>query len=84
MSCRRAFEHDLFRYLSQSEQWREVAWRCLECAPIWYRVTILEEPPFPLALLPEGYPMAELQRRWTAHLAGARDAIVRLWTELCA
>ncbi len=57
----------------------EHAWRHVEVTPVWYRIAILEEPPFPLELLGPDYPLEQLRKDWTARLQSVTTALVSLW-----
>lgn len=57
----------------------EAAWRCVEAAPVWYRVAVREEPPFPLDLCGEDYPLEPLNAFWRAHLQSMTRDLVALW-----
>ena len=76
----RAFHKDLTAYLTApSLEPEEAAWRCVEAAPVWYRVAIRDEPPFPLDLLGADYPLDRLNAGWRDHLTAASQALAALW-----
>lgn len=58
---------------------QETAWRCVEAAPVWYRIAVHEEPPFPLDLCGPDYPLEQLNAEWRAHLQSMTPALVALW-----
>ena len=58
----------------------EAAWRCIEAAPIWYRVAVRDEPPFPLDLCGADYPLDQLNSDWREHLISMTDDLVALWS----
>lgn len=58
---------------------RERAWRCVEAAPVWYRVAIQDEPPFPLDLCGADYPLDALNTAWRDHLESVTGELVELW-----
>lgn len=60
----------------------EAAWRTVEAAPTWYRVTVGEEPPFPLALCGADYPLGRLNAAWRAHLARMTPALIAMWSSM--
>ena len=55
----------------------ELAWRCIEAAPVWYRIAILDEPPFPLPLIGPDHPLEQLNTDWSAALRRAAPALRR-------
>ncbi|MFO0611732.1 MAG: hypothetical protein U0414_04025 [Polyangiaceae bacterium] len=57
----------------------EAAWRCVEAAPIWYRVAVHDEPPFPLDLCGADYPLDALNADFRSHLALREADLVALW-----
>jgi DNA-binding transcriptional regulator PaaX len=57
----------------------EAAWRCVEVAPVWYRVAVHDEPPFPLDLCGPDYPLDRLNADWRAHLESMTGELVDLW-----
>lgn len=59
---------------------REAAWRCVEVAPVWYRVAVLDEPPLPLDLCGSDYPLERLNAAWRAHLRSMSRELVALWS----
>lgn len=76
----RRFHHQLVTWLrAPSLTPSEAAWRCVEVAPVWYRVAIQEEPPFPLVLLGDRYPLDGLHADWRSHLATTTTALAALW-----
>jgi DNA-binding transcriptional regulator PaaX len=76
----RNFHRDLIAHLTEPNiTAREAAWRCVEAAPIWYRVALQEEPPFPLDLCGPDYPLDALNAVWRAHLEAMTDALIELW-----
>ena len=78
----RRFRQKLFGYLTAPGlDPAESAWRCVEAAPRWYRVAVLDEPPFPLDLCGADYPLATLNADWRAHLAARESELVALWRE---
>lgn len=79
----RAFHHDLAAYLTDGRlSPTEAAWRCVEAAPVWYRVAVRDEPPFPLDLCGEDYPLEPLNAFWRAHLQGMTGDLLALWKGL--
>jgi len=76
----RQFHRQLFGYLeAPGLGTREAAWRCVEAAPIWYRLAVLEEPPFPMDLRGPDYPLDRLNDDWRAHLKAVTPALLELW-----
>jgi len=76
----RQFHHRLMDYVTGPPVGTtERAWRCVEAAPVWYRVAIQDEPPFPLDLARPDYPLDLLNDAWRAHLESATGALVDLW-----
>jgi DNA-binding transcriptional regulator PaaX len=76
----RKFHRQLMGYLTEKRIGaREAAWRCVEAAPIWYRVAVQDEPPFPLALRGSDYPLEPLNVAWRAHLGAMRRELIALW-----
>jgi len=77
----RKFHRQLIDYLTEPRIGsREAAWRCVEIAPVWYRVALHDEPPFPLDLCGPEYPLERLNADWRAHLASMQRELVDLWT----
>jgi DNA-binding transcriptional regulator PaaX len=75
------FHRQLMGYLAEPRiAAREAAWRCVEAAPIWYRVTVQDEPPFPLDLRDTDYPLEGLNAAWRTHLGTMGRELVALWT----
>ena len=65
----RKFHRQLFDHVAQPRIGaEEAAWRCIEAAPIWYRVAVHDEPPFPLDLCGADYPLERLNADWRGHL----------------
>jgi DNA-binding transcriptional regulator PaaX len=58
---------------------REAAWRCVEVAPVWYRVAVRDEPPLPLDFCGPDYPLDRLNGDWRAHLESMTGELVDLW-----
>ena len=76
----RRFHRELLGYLTERRISKsEAAWRCVEAAPIWYRVAVHEEPPFPLDLCGPDYPSERLNADWRAHLGAMQSELVALW-----
>jgi DNA-binding transcriptional regulator PaaX len=76
------FHRALMTYLTEPRIGaREAAWRCVVAAPIWYRVAVQEEPPFPLELLSADYPLEALNADWRAHLQSMTRDLRALWME---
>jgi DNA-binding transcriptional regulator PaaX len=76
----RQFHRRLIDYLTEPPVGTtERAWRCVEAAPVWYRVAIQDEPPFPLDLCRPDYPLDLLNDAWRAHLESTTRALVDLW-----
>lgn len=59
----------------------EAAWRCIEAAPVWYRVAVLGEPPFPLDLCGADHPLDRLNAEWGARLEATTDGLAHVWTD---
>lgn len=77
----RKFHRQLIDYLTEPRiSTSEAAWRCVAAAPIWYRVAVHDEPPFPLDLCGAEYPLERLNADWRAHLGSMTRALVELWT----
>jgi len=77
----RRFHSQLIGYLTERGiSSREAALRCVEVAPIWYRVAVQSEPPFPLDLYGSDYPLEPLNAAWRAHLVSMARELVDLWT----
>ena len=78
----RRFQRQLVAHLSDRRiTATEAAWRCVEAAPIWYRVALHDEPPFPLDLCGADYPLEGLNDAWRTHLHAKSEALVALWKE---
>ncbi len=78
----RAFHRSIFDYVRAAGGDRvETAWRCIEVTPVWYRVAILDEPPFPLDLLDSDYPLEQLRADWRTQLASLTDVLAELWED---
>ena len=76
----RSFHRDLVSYLTARRiSPQEAAWRCVEAAPIWYRIAIQDEPPFPRDLCGADYPLEALNAAWRAHLVSMTDHLRALW-----
>jgi DNA-binding transcriptional regulator PaaX len=75
----RAFHQLIGDYVDAADDVVERAWRHIEVTPVWYRVAILDEPPFPLELLGVDYPLAQLRADWTGRLQSITGALVDLW-----
>jgi DNA-binding transcriptional regulator PaaX len=76
----RGFHRQLLGYLSEAHIGaREAAWRCVQAAPVWYRVAVHDEPPFPLDLTGPDYPLERLNADWRAHLRSMTRELVELW-----
>ncbi len=76
----RRFHREAFAYLTERGlSAREAAWRCVEVAPVWYRVAVQDEPPFPLDLCGPDYPLQGLTEAWRAHLRSSSRELVSLW-----
>ena len=76
----RAFHAALVAWLAEADAPEEAAWRCIQAAPIWYRVAVREEPPFPLDLIGPDYPLEAINAVWRTHLAAATPQLLTLWT----
>ncbi len=77
----RGFHRRLFEHLTEAGiAATEAAWRCVEAAPVWYRVAVQEEPPFPLDLRGDDYPLEPLNAAWAAHLQAMTSELVALWS----
>lgn len=77
----RAFHRRLDAYLTAPGIGAaEAAWRCVEAAPVWYRIAVRAEPPFPLDLCGPDYPLDALNDAWRGHLAAMSQALADLWT----
>jgi DNA-binding transcriptional regulator PaaX len=75
------FHRHLIDYLTEPRLGeREAAWRCVEAAPVWYRVAVRDEPPFPLDLCRADYPLERLNSDWRKHLGSMTRSLVDLWT----
>ena len=75
-----SFHGQLIEHLTeQGISAREAAWRCVEAAPIWYRVAVQNEPPFPLELCGSDYPLERLNSAWRTHLASMTRQLIALW-----
>jgi DNA-binding transcriptional regulator PaaX len=57
----------------------EAAWRCVIAAPVWYRIAVHDEPPFPLDLAGADYPVEALHAEWRARLHSKSRELVALW-----
>lgn len=78
----RRFHRQLIEYLEEPRiSKREAAWRCAEVAPVWYRVGVHDEPPFPLDLCGPDYPLDGLNAAWRGHLGAMTQELVDLWKE---
>jgi DNA-binding transcriptional regulator PaaX len=76
----RTFHRQLIDYLTERRiSATEAAWRCVEVAPIWYRVAVQEEPPFPLDLCGPDYPLEGLNAAWRTHLKSMTRELAALW-----
>lgn len=76
----RQFHGQLIDYLTEpGVAGEEAAWRCVEAAPVWYRIALHDEPPFPLDLCGPDYPLEGLNADWRARLASMNHALVELW-----
>jgi DNA-binding transcriptional regulator PaaX len=76
----RRFHRQLIGYLTERPiDVTEAAWRCVEAAPIWYRVAVHDEPPFPLELCGSDYPLESLNAAWRAHIGSMSRELVTLW-----
>jgi DNA-binding transcriptional regulator PaaX len=74
------FHRALMDYLTEPRIGaREAAWRCVQAAPVWYRVAVQEEPPFPRDLLGADYPLDALNAAWRAHLQTMTRELLALW-----
>jgi DNA-binding transcriptional regulator PaaX len=77
----RRFHRQLIDYVTQRRiSSDEAAWRCVEVAPVWYRVAVQDEPPFPLDLCGADYPLERLNTAWRAHLQSMSRELVALWS----
>ena len=76
----REFKAALTGYLTEPGAPEEAAWRCVQAAPVWYRVAVREEPPFPLDLIGPDYPLDPLNTAWRAHLEAMTPQLLALWT----
>lgn len=77
----RRFHRQFLDYLTEAGIGEsEAAWRCVEVAPLWYRVAVSDEPPFPLDLCGAEYPLAAINADWRAHLGSMRRPLVELFT----
>jgi DNA-binding transcriptional regulator PaaX len=73
----RAFHRDLKKFLHDDRADAvEVAWRCVEASPVWYRIAVLDEPPFPLSLCDADHPLEQLNADWSTALRRATPALV--------
>jgi hypothetical protein len=73
----RAFHQDLLRFLRDDRaDASEVAWRCVEASPVWYRIAVLDEPPFPLPLCDADHPLEQLNADWSDALRHATPALI--------
>lgn len=78
----RAFQAELTAYLAEPGiSPSEAAWRCVQAAPVWYRIAVQDEPPFPLDLLGPDYPLHALNAAWRDRLAALSEDLTALWTE---
>jgi DNA-binding transcriptional regulator PaaX len=78
----RKFHRQLIGYLTERRiSAREAAWRCVEAAPVWYRIAIHDEPPFPLDLSGADYPLDALNAAWREHLTAMARELAALWRE---
>ena len=76
----RRFHRQLIAHLTDRRiSGQEAAWRCVEAAPIWYRIAIRDEPPFPLDLCDSNYPLDKLNKDWRSHLTAMTEELVALW-----
>lgn len=74
----RSFRADLLEFVNDTRaQPVEVAWRCVEASPVWYRIAVLDEPPFPLSLCGADHPLGPLNDDWSRALRRATPALVR-------
>ncbi len=77
----RAFHRQLMNFVTQDRiSAEERAWRCVEAAPVWYRIAVHDEPPFPLDLCGSDYPLDRLNEDWRTHLKSLTQALADLWT----
>jgi len=78
----RGFHQQLIEYVAGPNiDRRESAWRCVEAAPVWYRVAVQNEPPFPVDLCGSDYPLERLNAEWREHLESMTHDLIDLWTE---
>jgi DNA-binding transcriptional regulator PaaX len=78
----RNFHHRLFAYIAAADIDRhESAWRCVEAAPIWYRIAVQDEPPFPIDICASDYPLEALNQAWRNHLESMTEHLTELWAE---
>ena len=78
----RKFHRQLIEYVAgPSIDGRESAWRSVEAAPVWYRVAVQNEPPFPIDLCGSDYPLERLNTEWRGHLESMTAELIDLWTE---
>lgn len=78
----RKFHRQLIAYLTERKIGpSEAAWRCVEAAPVWYRIAVHDEPPFPLDLCGADYPLDALNTAWFAHLKAMSRELTALWNE---
>jgi DNA-binding transcriptional regulator PaaX len=76
----RRFHRQLIDYVTAPRiSTREAAWRCVEAAPVWYRVAVHDEPPFPLAICGDDYPLQRLNADWRGHLTSMTRELVDLY-----
>ncbi|MDQ0465016.1 DNA-binding transcriptional regulator PaaX [Caulobacter ginsengisoli] len=76
----RQFHGQLIAYLTEPGIGaEEAAWRCVQAAPVWYRIVVRDEPPFPLDLCGPDYPRDGLNAAWRAHLASMAGPLTALW-----
>jgi DNA-binding transcriptional regulator PaaX len=76
----RTFHDALVGYLGQPGIGpTEVGWRCVQAAPVWYRIAVREEPPFPLDLCDGDYPLKSLNAAWRDHLETTSPQLIDLW-----
>ena len=54
----------------------EIAWRCVEASPVWYRIAVLDEPPFPLSLSEADHTLERLNTDWSTAIRDAAPALV--------
>jgi DNA-binding transcriptional regulator PaaX len=76
----RGFHRQLIGYVAAPNiDRRESAWRCVEAAPVWYRVAVQNEPPFPIDLCGSDYPLGLLNADWSDRLESLTHELIDLW-----